>query len=586
MVFFTPLPKPQILTLQSHWGLIQIHIMINIAIIEDSQALTSVYKAFLHGSDFNVSVFNSTISDINRLVKQGGFKLIVCPCFPKFQNGPGIAHIIKSDPRLSGAAFIVSTSMQQENVRSEWDLRDIDTILLKPFDQESLKQTLLKAYRSHPQPVRQTPVALVIDDSKAVRDTLASYLKALNFDVKDASNGDQGLKMASDILPDLILVDVEMPVMDGFEFCKELSKEPGIKNIPTIVVSGTIDEAQFRKGFRAGAIDFLEKPVSQPALARIIDSVCIKETGSSAGTTVILSKDNTLSSILTKSLNFLNSSINVCSNLDELETYLCVSIPDIIILDLSGTGDKLNVCMHTRNLLGSDSPVILAVADETDRDLMFQCFKFGATEFIIKPFGRDEVKARIENHIKLKKLQDELVHKNRILESLAYKDKLTGLMNRRYFDKALHDEIAKAQANRTSLSFLIIDLDDFKQVNDKYGHDTGDAVLKELASMIIDNVQGNAIPCRYGGEEFCIIYPDTPLAEAVKNSEKIKRFCSAKPISRHRIHQTISGGVSSFPETSSPENLLADADNSLYKAKRAGKNRIITTFKNASNPLT
>ncbi|MCP3872624.1 MAG: diguanylate cyclase [Desulfobacteraceae bacterium] len=552
--------------------------MIKTAIIEDSQALRSVYKTFLKDSDFDIKVYNSTISDINRLIKQGGFKLIVCPCFPKFQDGPQIIQNIKSDPDLTNAVFIVSTSMQQENVRSEWDLRDIDTILIKPFDQERLKRTLLKTYYPHPQRKRETPLALVIDDSKAVRNTLASYLKALKYDTKTASDGMQGLKIASDILPDLILVDVEMPVMNGFEFCKKLSEKPGIKNIPTIVISGTIDEAQFRKGFNAGAIDFLEKPVSQPTLATIIESVSVKENTNSAGTTVILSKDSTLSSILRKTLNFLNSSINICTTLSELETYLCVTLPDIVILDLTDSEDKLNVCLHVRNLLGIDSPVIIAVADETDRDIMFQCFKYGATEFIIKPFGRDEVKARIENHIKLKTLQDELVQKNRILESLAYKDKLTGLMNRRYLDKALEDEISKVQSNNTNISFLMIDLDNFKRVNDAYGHDTGDAVLKEVASIILNNVHGNAIPCRYGGEEFCIIYPNTDLATAVKNSEKIKRFCSANPISKYRIFQTISGGVSSFPETSSPENLVADADNCLYKAKEAGKNRIIANF--------
>ncbi len=555
--------------------------MIKTAIIEDSQALTSVYKSFLQDSEFNVSVFSSTISDVNRLVNQGGFKLIVCPCFPKYQAGPEVVQTIKSDPGLADSVFIVSTSMQHENVRSEWDLRDIDSVLLKPFDQDSLDQSLSRAYHASPKQTRQTPLALVIDDSKAVRNTLVSYLKSLNFDVKTASDGLQGLKTASDTIPDLILVDVEMPVMDGFEFCKRLSTEPDIKHIPTIVVSGTIDETQFRKGFQAGAIDFLEKPVSQSALAAIIESVSIKESTSSVGTTVILSKDPTLCSILNKTLNFLNSSINNCHNIDEFETYLCVSTPDIVILDLSNNDDKLNVCMHTRTLLGSDSPVIIAVADETDRDTMFQCFKFGATEFIIKPFGRDEVKARIENHIKLKTLQDELVQKNRILESLAYKDKLTGLMNRRYFDKALKDEIQKATNNNTPLSFLMIDLDNFKQVNDQYGHDTGDDVLIKIASVIIDNIQDNAIPCRFGGEEFCIIYPDTTLADAVKNSEKIKRYCCAKPISKYKIRQTISGGVSSYPETSGPENLLVDADNCLYKAKRAGKNKIITNIKAA-----
>ncbi len=565
-------------TLQILKGLILIESMIKAAIIEDSQALTSVYKKFLSDSGFEISVFNSTVSDINRLIKQGGFKLIVCPCFPKFQNGPQIAEMIKADPELSNCAFILSTSMQQDSVKAEWDLRDINAILLKPFDKESLIRTLNKAKRNQPQKSRQTPLALVIDDSKAVQNTLVSYLKALNFEALTAPDGMQGLKTASEHVPDLILVDVEMPVMDGFEFCKKLSKEPAIKHIPTIVISGTINETQFRKGFRAGAIDFLQKPVSQPALAAIIESVSVTGNTNSTGTTVILSKDHTLSAILSKTLNFLNSSIHICSAFDELESYLCITTPDIIILDLSENEDKLNLCMRTRTLLGSSSPVIIAVADETDRDIMFQCFKYGATEFIIKPFGRDEVKARIENHIKLKKLQDELVQKNRILESLAYKDKLTGLMNRRYFDKALKDEIAKAQTGNTHLSFLMIDLDNFKQVNDVYGHDTGDAVLKEIAAIIIDNVQGNAVSCRYGGEEFCIIYPDTSLAEAIKNSEKIKRFCALKPISNHRIIQTISGGISSFPETSSAENLVSDADKCLYKAKKAGKNRIIANI--------
>lgn len=556
--------------------------MIRIAIIEDSQALTSVYRNFLSDSEFEVTLFNSTVSDINRLIKHGGFELIVCPCFPKFQNGHRIAQTIKADPGLTSCAFIVSTSMQQDSVRSEWDLRDIDAILLKPFDREGLIRTLKRAGKNQPQNVRQTLLALIIDDSKAVRNTLASYLKALNFDCITAPEGMQGLRMASEHLPDLILVDVEMPVMDGFEFCKKLSKGPDIKHIPTIVISGTINESQFRKGFRAGAIDFLEKPVSQPALAAIIESVSVKGNTNSTGTTVILSKDSTLSSILSKSLNFLNSSINVCTAFDELETFLCVSTPDIVILDLSENEDKLNVCMKTRKLLKSESPVIIAVADETDRDIMFRCFKYGATEFIIKPFGRDEVKARIENHIKIKKLQDELVQKNRILESLAYKDKLTGLMNRRYFDKALKDEIEKARSGNTHLSFLMIDLDNFKQVNDDYGHDIGDEVLKEIAAIIIDNVQGNAVSCRYGGEEFCIIYPGTSLAEAVKNSEKIKRFCALKPISGHRIFQTISGGISSFPETSSAGDLVSDADKCLYKAKKAGKNRIIANIETLS----
>jgi two-component system cell cycle response regulator len=125
----------------------------------------------------------------------------------------------------------------------------------------------------------------------------------------------------------------------------------------------------------------------------------------------------------------------------------------------------------------------------------------------------------------------------------------------------------------------MMDLDNFKQVNDTYGHDIGDLVLKRMAAMIIDTIQGNAVACRYGGEEFCILYPGTDLAGALKISERIKQVCCGSPISSHRITQTISGGLACFPETSSPETLVADADICLYKAKRTGKNKIVADFK-------
>jgi two-component system cell cycle response regulator len=277
-----------------------------------------------------------------------------------------------------------------------------------------------------------------------------------------------------------------------------------------------------------------------------------------------------------KTLNFLNTQINTFSDLDDLETYLTVSIPEIIVLDLSDHEDKLNLCQHVRNLVKSDSPVIVAIAEEQHRDIMLQCFKFGATEFMTQPFGRDEVKARIENHIKLKRLQDELLRKNKILESLAYEDKLTGLMNRRFLDQTLKEELRRADKNQTPLSFMMMDLDNFKQVNDIFGHDTGDMVLGEIARVIMDNVPGNAVACRYGGEEFCVIFPETFMPEALRCGERIRRLCQADLISEHNIRQTVSAGISSYPETSLLATLTADADRFLYKAKQSGKNRIVS----------
>lgn len=553
--------------------------MIKIAVIEDSKAIVSIYRSFLKDSEFDLHTFDSTVADINRLITEGDFSIIICPSYPKFQNGPEIVFNIRSEPKLSPAIFILSTTLQKENLESEWDLRDFDKIIVKPFQKKSLLQILYDAYQSSPHATRKTPIALVIDDSNAVRKTLSSFLRSLDFDVKTAADGKEGIALVSLTKPDLILVDVEMPVMNGFEFCKHLSDSPQSKNIPVVVISGTIDEVQFKKGFKSGAVDFLQKPVSQVELAEIVGSVLHrKKSHFATGTTVILSKDDTLSTILLKILNFMNTNINICSSLDDLETYLNVSIPEIIILDLSDQKDKLNLCQHVRNLVKSDSPVIVAIAEERDRDIMFQCFKFGATEFMTQPFGRDEVRARIENHIKLKRLQDELVRKNKILESLAFKDKLTGLMNRRFFDQTLKEELNNAEKNRTPLSFMMMDLDNFKRVNDQFGHDIGDLVLQEIARVILHNAPDNSVACRYGGEEFCIIFPETFLADAIKSGERIRRLCQMCFISEHKIQQTISAGISAYPETSLPGNLATDADHFLYKAKQAGKNRIVSNI--------
>ncbi|MFH1153772.1 MAG: diguanylate cyclase [Pseudomonadota bacterium] len=551
--------------------------MIKTAVIEDSRAVAALYTAYLRETEFEVHCFGSTPQEVDRLLIEKGFQVVITPSYPKFQSGPEIAAHIKSDPDLASSMFILSTTMQKGELKSDWDFRDIDGIIVKPFQKEDLQKALHDLYYAYKRPSRSTPLALVVDDSNAVRKVLSSFLKSMDFDVITAPDGRQGLTMALESRPNLILTDVEMPVMDGLELCRRVTLEPTIKNTPVIVISGSMDDQQFSRAFNAGAIDFLQKPVSQSDLASVIESVSVRDHTAPAGTALVLSNDTTLNTIFIKVLKLLNFHINICSTPQELETYLYVSIPNIIILDLSDLENRLDHCMQVRNLARKSSPVIIAVADEGDRNTMVQCFKYGASEFITKPFGRDELKARIENHIKMKRLQDELIQKNRILESLAYKDKLTGLMNRRYFDETLSKELSRADKDGLPLSFMMMDLDNFKQVNDRYGHDIGDVVLKEIAAILMSRVDDSGIVCRYGGEEFCVIFPGKTLSEAMKKGEDIRRSCQANTISAHKIRQTVSGGIACYPETSSLESLVIDADNFLYKAKRAGKNKIVSS---------
>ncbi|MFO7883312.1 MAG: diguanylate cyclase [Desulfobacteraceae bacterium] len=548
--------------------------MIKTAVIEDSKAVAGLYLSYLSESEFNVRIFGSSSDEITRLAKEKDVDIIVCPGFPKGQESDEIVSKIKAIPQLKSAVFVLATTLQKDFFSTHFKFDDIDGLLVKPFKKEDLYRSLSEAYYSKMDLTRKKPLALVVDDSRAVQRVISEALVSINFNVKTASDGAEGLEIAMEFLPDLIITDVEMPLMDGFELCRRISMEPSIQNTPVIVVSGNIDDAQFRKGFKSGAIDFLKKPISQADLFSVIESVSFPNLTIPSGTALVATRDKPLGNIVIKILKSLSFHVNRCEDVPELETFLKVAVPNIIILDLSRITAMHEKCYYIRKMIKDRSSVVIAVADEKERALLVKCFKYGADEIITKPFGRDELKARIKNHLKIKKLQEELVQKNRMLESLAYKDKLTGLMNRRFFDETLKKELERCKDSRMPLSLFMMDLDSFKKVNDTYGHDVGDTILREIASVLKDVAVEKSFACRYGGEEFCVIFPELDLISAVKTAEHIRFLCSKICVTENRICTTISGGVSSYPETSSRESLLIDADNLLYKAKQSGKNRI------------
>jgi diguanylate cyclase (GGDEF)-like protein len=141
-------------------------------------------------------------------------------------------------------------------------------------------------------------------------------------------------------------------------------------------------------------------------------------------------------------------------------------------------------------------------------------------------------------------------------------------------DKGLKKEIAFAVERETALSLCLIDFDDFKEVNDTHGHDTGDEVLKEVSEVIRGCIRATDIACRYGGEEICIIFPKCDIGGAYRRAVQICDFVSRREYTGRKLHQTVSIGVSGFPTPSNEDRLIKDADAALYQAKRAGKNRV------------
>ena len=546
-----------------------------IAIIEDSKLVANFFTSYLEESDYQVSLYTSKPEDIGLLAETGA-DLVVCPGFPTHQEGPHIISTLKAEPRFRETSVVVSTSLQAQDLQSEWDLAYVDGILLKPFTQAQILELLdeIKARRAAID--RETPLAVIVDDSITVRSVLKAEMESLGFEVMTAVNGQEGVALVLKVMPDIVLTDIEMPVKTGLELCHDLYTHPQTNHIPIIVISTLVNDGKVRDGFDYGASHFLKKPVNADELAAAINDVLGPRDVTRMGSALVAESTPTTASIIRRELRKAGVHSNLCRTVAELEAFLAVSRPDLITVDLSLPDEAgPDVCRKIRQRDDLATTPVIMIGDEKDRETIVQCLNAGANDFLTKPFTREELQARVQTHLRTKRLYDELTQRNRMLESLAYRDGLTGLLNRRYLDEALVREMIQARQSETTLGYFIIDLDHFKKVNDTYGHKIGDEILQAIASDIQNCVGQRGIACRYGGEEMCVFLPEVTLAKTKELAERVRSSVEQKRYTEHLIKQTLSVGVSAFPEPSGESSLLNDADQALYQAKATGRNRVL-----------
>jgi two-component system cell cycle response regulator len=220
------------------------------------------------------------------------------------------------------------------------------------------------------------------------------------------------------------------------------------------------------------------------------------------------------------------------------------------------------------------------VIDATDRPRVVKALEIGVNDLLARPVDPQELAARARTQIKRKRYADFL--RNNLDQSLelAVTDQLTGLHNRRYMMNQLKALCARAAKGGDPVSVLLVDLDHFKLINDGYGHDAGDDVLREFAVRLATNVRAVDLPCRYGGEEFVIVMPGTSLTDAERIAERIRLHVGQAPIQvsggAARLGVTISIGVAAtLGADDTPDLLLKRADEALYEAKTSGRNRVV-----------
>jgi len=254
---------------------------------------------------------------------------------------------------------------------------------------------------------------------------------------------------------------------------------------------------------------------------------------------------------------------------------------DLILCDLEMPridGFKL-LGMIAGNEKLREIPVIM-LTGRGDRELKVKLLSHGASDYITKPFDTGELIARVKVHLKIKNLQDELKKSNNRLKQLSDTDPLTLIYNRRYMMTTLEKEMRRAERKGTHLSLVLIDIDHFKHVNDKYGHQGGDQVLVSLAALSQSGLRSYDFAARYGGEEFVLILPETAHEDALMIADRLRTQIQSHtyPGTLKGLITTASMGVATYPTDfiTSVSDLIREADEAMYRAKAAGRNRVFS----------
>ena len=447
---------------------------------------------------------------------------------------------------------------------------------------------------------------LVVDDILANVRLLEAKLSAEYFEVVTAMNGVDALEAVQRAKPDIVLLDVMMPGIDGIEVCKRIKADATTQHIPIIMVTA-LDQLEDRvRGLEAGADDFLTKPVNDVSLfCRIKSLVRLKMlsdelraravSGASMGLVVqnaipidtrpgnILVVDSR-ASFIDRVRIALTGKHKISAVIDPQEAIPSIiesSMPyELVIVNLDAEQfDGLRLCSQLKSLEQTRQiPILIVVAPDDEQRLM-RALDMGVNDYLIRPIDRQELLARVNTQVRRARYAEQLRISVQTSIEMAVTDALTGLYNRRYMETHLSHLVEHSINRGKPLSALAIDVDFFKPVNDTHGHDVGDKVLQELATRIRENIRNVDMACRVGGEEFIVILPSTELHLAQKIAERIRKSIAAKPFSAGTpsgtLNITVSVGLSTLTGSDDKvEEFLRRADQALYRAKREGRNRV------------
>jgi two-component system, cell cycle response regulator len=452
-----------------------------------------------------------------------------------------------------------------------------------------------------------TARVLVVDDVPANVRLLEARLSAEYFDVITAMSGKEALAICERAECDLVLLDVMMPEMDGLEVCRRLKANPATHHIPVVMVTALDQPSDKVRGLEAGADDFLTKPISELALIARVRSLgrlkmvtdelrmrvqtsreigieapereAVADTGRQGR--VLLVDDRPASYERIAAMLGVEHAVEIEPDPHQALFHAADGNHDLLIVSLGLENyDALRLCSQIRSLDRTRNLSILAITEPDNTARMLRGLEIGVNDYLLRPIDKNELLARVRTQVRKRRYTERLRDNVQMSIEMAITDALTGLFNRRYMESHVGTLIEQAAARGKPLTTLVIDIDFFKAINDSHGHDAGDDVLRDFAMRIKRSIRGIDLACRYGGEEFVIVMPETDMAVAAMVAERLRRRIAAEPFAiaqgASQIPVTISIGIAALRgKEDTAASLLKRADQALYRAKRDGRNRVV-----------
>ena len=448
-----------------------------------------------------------------------------------------------------------------------------------------------------------TARVLVVDDVLPNVKLLEAKLSREYFQVLTAMNGKDALAKVEAENPDIILLDVMMPEMDGFEVCRRLKQDVRTAHIPVVMVTALSELSDRVQGLEAGADDFLTKPVNDIALfARVrslvrlkmtMDELRLREqtsTGFGVAQTgndefdavpgrILLVEDREIHQrSLIQALGDRHEVAAVASGAEAVERARAGAYELVVVSLGLKESDPLRLCSQLRSMAETRAVPVLILVDDSPDEMgrLVKGLEIGVNDYLIRPVDRNEMHARVRTQLRRRRYEERLRANYHLSMAMAVTDALTGLYNRRYMESHLASLLAQVRADRP-LSLMIIDIDHFKPINDTHGHAVGDEVLREFAGRIGRSIRGIDLAARYGGEEFVVIMPDTNLASAAGVAERLRMAIAEETfrISTQAEGVEVTASIGVAGPGGGADAMLKRADEALYEAKRSGRNRVV-----------